>query len=399
MTSSFTPYLPGEMFGVITESGSAPRAFISPQRYVQGLGVLDRLGEFVSLVGATSAAVLASSRAQLTEGARAESALTRAGVPSRFATFGGECTLDEVDAHVGRLMGSGVDVIVAVGGGKCVDAGKAVAHRLGLPVVIVPTLASNDAPCSALSVMYRTDGTSTGVEFYPNSPALVLVDTGVIAAAPERFLVSGMGDAMATWYEARVAIENPEGFSSIRGRPTIAAAAIGEACATTLFTHGVGAAAAVAAGIVDRSLEDVVEANTLLSGLGFESGGLAAAHGVAQSCNAVAAVHDNYLHGEMVAFGLLAQLVMEGRMAEAARVATFFCSVGLPVNLGHLSLSPSDHQALAVIADGTVGFDTTPNMPMEVDRAMVLAAFAEAHEIGTSVVDEVGDDAYRRLHS
>jgi glycerol dehydrogenase len=320
-------------------------------------------------------------------------------VASRFATFGGECTLDEVDAHVDRFRDSAVDVIVALGGGKCVDTGKAVAHRLGLPVVVVPTLASNDAPCSALSVMYRTDGTSTGVEFYPNSPALVLVDTGIIASAPERFLVSGMGDAMATWYEARVAIENPRGFSSIRGRPTIAAAAIGEACARTLFDHGVGAAAAVAAGTVDRSLEDVVEANTLLSGLGFESGGLAAAHGVAQSCNAVAHVHDNYLHGEMVAFGLMTQLVMEEREVEARRVAEFFCSVGLPVHLGHLSLAPTDTDSLTVIADGTVDFPTTPNMPMRVDRTLVLSAFAEAHQIGTAAVSDGGDDAYRRLHA
>jgi glycerol dehydrogenase len=203
---------------------------------------------------------------------------------------------------------------------------------------------------------------------------------------------------MATWYEARVTIENPSGFSSIRGRPTIAAAAIGEACAATLFEHGVGAAAAVAAGTVDRSLEDVVEANTLLSGLGFESGGLAAAHGVAQSCNAVTQVHDNYLHGEMVAFGLLTQLVIEDRQAEANRVAQFFCSVGLPVHLGHLSLAPTDTDSLTVIADGTVDFSTTPNMPMPVDRSLVLSAFAEAHQIGTAAVSDRGDDAYHRLH-
>ena len=164
MNTTPTPYLPEETFGVATASGSAPRAFISPQRYVQGLGILDRLGDFIDLVGSTNAAVLASSRAQQIEGARAERALTAAGISSTLATFGGECTLEEVNAHVDRLEGSGVDVIVALGGGKCVDTGKAVAHRLGLPVVVVPTLASNDAPCSALSVMYRTDGTSTGVD-------------------------------------------------------------------------------------------------------------------------------------------------------------------------------------------------------------------------------------------
>jgi len=398
MNDEVTPYLPEEMFGVATDSGALPRAFISPQRYVQGAGVIDRLGEFIGIVGADTVAILASERAQRTEGARAVRSLNAAGVDSHFLTFGGECTLDEVQSHVGSLQGSNVQAVIALGGGKPVDAGKAIAHRLGLPVVIVPTLASNDAPCSALAVMYLSDGTSSGVEFYPASPALVLVDTGIIASAPERFLVSGMGDAMATWYEAKVAIENPAGTSSIRGRPTIAAAAIGEACANTLFEHGARAAAAVANGIVDRSLEDVVEANTLLSGLGFESGGLAAAHGVAQSCNLVTAVHDNYLHGEMVAFGLMTQLAMEGRPAEARRVAEFFCSVGLPVHLGHLSLSPTDSASLSAIAVGTVEFPTTPNMPMKVDETLVLSSFAEAHDIGVATVRDVGDDAYQRLH-
>jgi glycerol dehydrogenase len=399
MNGTREPFLPESIYGVATVSGSPPRAFISPQRYVQGPGVLDRLGDFIGHLDAASVAILASARAHDTEGVRAVRALTNAGVESVSRTFGGECTLEEVEHHVDALRTGDVDAVIALGGGKCVDAGKGIAHLLGVPVAVVPTLASNDAPCSALSVMYRSDGTSTGVEFFPKSPALVLVDTGVIASAPERFLVSGMGDAMATWYEASVAINNPTGFSSIRGRPTIAAAAIGEACARTLFDDGVGAAAAVAKGTVDHSLEQVVEANTLLSGLGFESGGLAAAHGVAQSCNLVDVVHDRYLHGEMVAFGLMAQLVMEDRPSEARRVAEFFCSVGLPVHLGHLSLTPADGASLRAIADGTVDFPTTPNMPMQIDRAFVLESFAGAHEIGTAVVNDVGDDAYQRLHN
>jgi glycerol dehydrogenase-like iron-containing ADH family enzyme len=101
----------------------------------------------------------------------------------------------------------------------------------------------------------------------------------------------------------------------------------------------------------------------------------------------------------MVAFGLLTQLVMEEREPEARRVAEFFCSVGLPAHLGHLSLAPTDTHSLTVIADGTVNFPTTPNMPMRVDRPFVLSAFAEAHRIGTAAVSDLGDVAYRRHHA
>ena len=225
----------------------------------------------------------------------------------------------------------------------------------------------------------------------------MIVDTGVIAAAPERFLVSGMGDAMATWYEASVCRLNEAAVTAVGARPTLAACAIGEVCAVTLFEEGVAAAAAVASHTVNESLESVVEANTLLSGLGFESGGLAAAHGVAQSYTSIPKVNARYLHGEMVAMGTLAQLMMESRPEEATRVAEFFASVGLPVHLGQLSLDPGDAKALDVVCEGTLAFPFIGNMPQPVTAQRVRSAVLEADRLGRSTAEKQGDAAYRRL--
>ena len=191
-------------------------------------------------------AVLMSERGSRHEGVQLLDSLRSAGIVPVASTFGGECSIEEITAHVAALSKERIDCVIAAGGGKCIDAGKGVAFRLGTPVVIVPTLASNDAPCSALSVLYSRRRHSTGAEFYPNSPAFVVVDTGIIAAAPERYLVAGMGDAMATWYEARVCLLNPMGVTTVGARPTLAACAIGEVCAHTLFKEGCAAAAAVA---------------------------------------------------------------------------------------------------------------------------------------------------------
>lgn len=393
------PYQPHSMYAPGAPDRVAPRVFISPQRYVQGDGVLGEMGRYMSLVGSDRVAILMSARGRTGEGGRMTRGLEAAGLDTVAAIFGGECSVVEIDRHVTALAGSGVGALIAIGGGKCVDAGKAIAHRLDIPLVVVPTLASNDAPCSALSVIYTPEGVSTHVEFYPNGPAMVVVDTGIVAAAPERFLVSGMGDAMATWYEARVTMANPRGLSSIGARPTIASSAIGESCAATLYAHGVTAAAAVAAGTVTESLELVVEANTLLSGIGFESGGLAAAHGIAQSCTAIPGVHAHYLHGEMVAFGVVTQLVMEGLADEAQQVVDFFIDVGLPVHLGHLALGPSDTDALDTISAGTVEFPMIGNMPMPVDARLVRSSLLAAHELGSAAVADRGDGAYARLHA
>ena len=393
-------YQPSSIFSPASAARRAvPRVFIAPQRYVQGPGVLEGVGRYLSVMPVRRVALLMSARGLRSEGVAIQHSLRGAGIDCMTAEFSGECSLPEIESHVLALADERIECVVAAGGGKCIDAGKAVAFRLNAHVVVVPTLASNDAPCSALSVLYTPSGVSTGVEFYPNSPAFVVVDTDIVAAAPERYLVAGMGDAMATWYEADVCLRNPHAVTTVGARPTLASCAIGETCAHTLFNEGVAAAASVRAKSASAALESVVEANTLLSGLGFESGGLAAAHGVAQSYTAIASVHANYLHGEMVAMGTLAQLMMERRQDEAIKVATFFASVGLPINLGQLSLGAGDARTLDIIAEQTLEFPFIGNMPMAVTADIVRAAVTAAETVGRSVQPSVGDTAYRRLHA
>ena len=392
-------YLPQEIFSPSDgDNLPVPRVFISPQRYIQGREVLRGVGRYLSLMQAKRAGILISERGSRNEGVRLLAGLRSAGIETVVSTFRGECSIEEITAHVATLSKEGIDCVIAAGGGKCIDTGKAVAFRLGIPVVIAPSLASNDAPCSALSVLYTPEGVFTGAEFYPDSPAIVVVDTGIIAAAPERYLVAGMGDAMAPWYEARVCLLNPAAVTTVGARPTLASSAIGEVCAQTLFKEGSAAAAAVVESRVNDSLEAVVEVNTFLSGLGFESGGLAVAHGVAQSYTAIPKVHADYLHGEMVAMGTLTQLMLESRPDEARRVADFFATVGLPVHLGQLSLDAGDKSALDVLIEGTMSFPFTANMPMQVTADMVKTAILDAHHLGLSTAKKAGDAAYRRIH-
>lgn len=403
------PYAPGAVFSVEEGDGrNVPRVLIAPARYIQGEGVLEHLGRYLSVVPSTRPALLISAGGRRRDGAGIVRGLRAADLDPVEVTFGGECSEEEVERMADALRAETppVDCVVAVGGGKCVDAGKCVATRLGVPVVICPTVASNDAPCSALSVMYAPEGAFAGVEFFPQSPAVVAVDTRVVAEAPLRYLVAGMGDAMATWYEARTCYENPDARSAVGARPTRTALALGELCAGILFADGLAAAEAVWRGEVTDALEDVVEANTLLSGIGFESGGVAAAHSVAQGFTLVPAVHANYLHGEMVAFGLLTQLVLEERHDEARKVAEFFARVGLPVHLGHLGLDPSDPgsspgqagEALGAVV-GMAMMLFVGNEPFEVTAEMLLKAMHDAHALGRHISEQEGDAAYGTLHA
>ena len=191
--------------------------------------------------------------------------------------FGGEASTQEIERLVSLGRESKTDFVIALGGGKTIDSAKAVADLLQVPVAVLPTTASTDAPCSALSVIYTPHGEFEKYTFYDKNPNLVLVDTSVVVQAPARFLAAGIGDAVATNVEARQARYSPN-FGGLL--PTDLSEAIGAKCEEILFKYGKQAYEANKAHVVTPALEAVVEANTLLSGLGFESGGLAAAHAV-----------------------------------------------------------------------------------------------------------------------
>jgi len=393
---STTPYLPAKIFG--SQDEITPRVMVAPQRYIQGPGVLNQINRYMSLLNVKRVGILASQRGQGAEGQRISERLNNDNIDCIPAVFAGECSLKEVEKHVRALAGENLDCLIAVGGGKPVDAGKSIAYRLDIPVVIVPTLASNDAPTSALSVLYTTEGANDTVEFYPSNPAMVIVDTEVIAAAGERYFVAGIGDAMATWFEARVCFKNTSAITPIGARPTLASYAIGEVCAQTLFEKGEAASRAVVAGTCTDAFESVVEANTLLSGIGFESGGLALAHPVALAFTQIDEIHQKYLHGEMVAMGTLIQLTLEGSV-DAEKVARFFANIGLPIHMTQLSLSPNDSAAIDTIIEATLRNRNTHHMPMPVTHDSMREAMLDANKLGMAVTANVGDAAYRRLHA
>jgi len=220
------------------------------------------------------------------------------------------------------------------------------------------------------------------VEIYDQNPALVLVDTAVIAEADERYLVAGMGDAMATWYEARACASCDQGVNVFGGTPTLAGTALAQLCADTIYADGVAALQAVRESSVNEALERVVEANTLLSGLGYESGGLAIAHAVAQGYTVIDHVHRKFLHGEMVAMGALAQLMLESCRAEAERAARFFLEVGLPVHLAQLDLSAGNEAELQEVVAAAMAFPFINNMPFEVTSQALSDALLAADRLG-----------------
>lgn len=357
--------------------------FCSPSRYTQGQDATARLGAEMVTLGLDGPALVVAGRSparMLTEVWKASFA--EAGITHEVHPFGGECTVAEIERIKDRAGAFKAGVIVGSGGGKVLDAARAAAADLRLPVICCPTVASSDAPCSALSVIYSEAGVVELFRIYRRNPDLVLVDTRVIAQGPPRLLVAGMGDALATWFEAKTCadgrVRNMRG-----GLSTQTALTLAEACYRTLLEDGADALEAVKAKVVTPALERLVEANTLLSGIGFESSGLAAAHAIHNGLTTARGTHD-FLHGEKVAFGLLCQLVMEGQARSVVeRVLGFATTVGLPVTLSEIGLAGVTPAELGLIAQrATAREETIHNEPFEVTAGMVSDAIRAADAIG-----------------
>jgi glycerol dehydrogenase len=198
--------------------------------------------------------------------------------------------------------------------------------------------------------LYSSDGVFESVHYQKINPAAVLVDVGIIAAAPTRFLVAGMGDALATWFEAR-ACNRTQSANECGGYSTTVGLHIAKLCYETLLTYGSAAKIAGENRIVTPALEHIVEANILLSGLGFESAGLAAAHSIHNGLTALAETH-SYYHGEKVAFGVLAGLQLtDASMDESTTVFSFCEDVGLPTTLAGIGIENADPERLMLAAE------------------------------------------------
>jgi glycerol dehydrogenase len=367
---------------LVSEAFDAPQAPIrqlpiAPTRVIGGEGALIDLG---ALVGDLGARALVLGGGHGIAGCRdvLAASMDRASLTWREAALEQDCS----EVEIARLQAfyPEAEVVVGVGGGKVMDAAKLLAHRRGVPVVTVPTSAATCAAWTALSNVYTPEGQWRFGVPLPTGPAAVLVDHAVIAQAPARLLASGIADTLAKWIESSASVD-----PTVADAMTLAALQMARFLYDRLLAIGPMAVQQARAGRLGPELAAAIDCNVQLAGTVGGLGGArcrsVAAHAV---CNGLTQVETRRAswHGEKVGFGIVVQLILQGRSLDAIReLLAFYRAIGLPMTLAELGI-PQDSESLRVASR----FACDPRssihlLPTPITPEVLVAAIAEADRL------------------
>ncbi|MFT8871840.1 MAG: glycerol dehydrogenase [Sporolactobacillus sp.] len=362
------------------------KSVTSPKKFFVAKDILSYLSDYTSLLG-DNAYVICDEFIVDRAAKEGGESFRASGHQATFEKFNYECCMDEINRNRDLARKAGANVIVGIGGGKTLDTAKATGYYEKLPVVVFPTIASSDAPCTALAVIYTKDGQFDHYLYLPSNPDMVLADTSILAAAPARFFAAGIGDGLTTYFEAR-ACYRASGLNLANMKPSLVGLGLSKLCYDTIRDNAQLAMRSVERKLSTPAVEATIEATIYLSGVGAESGGLAATHAIHNGMTAVPSLH-RVQHGEKVTFALLAQLVLEkAPQPEFDEVIKIIKAVGLPLTLKDLGVNEFVESEWRNVAElSCAENDTMGNMPFEVTPDDVYNAIVTADAIAQTYHD------------
>lgn len=351
-----------------------------PQEYICQEGILDHLPELLSKRGVN--------RLLLVHGTvsweKAKSYLTTlfdSQIEIEFTAFNGECTYKEVARIQDIAESFQANIILGVGGGKIMDTVKYVANNVSNAyAVLIPTLASNCAPWTPLSVMYTSEGEFIGYDFFTQQVGLLLLEPRLIFDSPIEYFIGGIADTLAKWYESDALLSLPGN----RSAPLLIARAAAKSCKEIIEKEAIQAVQDAKNEKLTNAYIKVTETIILTSGLvggfGDKLARTTGAHSIHDGLTIFPEVHP-FLHGEKVAYGVLVQLVLDGKLEEISKIITLFKSLNLPTSLEDLGIRRSTEIYEKLAASSLEHDPGILNLPYSVTIKTVSEAIQTVEEI------------------
>ncbi|WP_413377470.1 iron-containing alcohol dehydrogenase family protein [Alkalihalobacillus sp. 1P02AB] len=348
----------------------------APNFYQCHQGVLHSLPEKIKKHGATKALILHGEKSWNA----AKSFLPLWPISVTHLSHRKKCTHEETKRISAVISEEKIDLIIAVGGGTCCDLAKAAGHTTNTDVILIPTLASNCAAWTPLSVFYDQSGNFVEYKVFPKSTYMVLVEPAIILNSPKDYLRAGIGDTLAKWYEADVLIR-PLSEKTI---PIQIAHHAAKLCKEQLILDGAAALLAQENNQLSdafiRVAETIILAGGMVGSYADQYGRIAAAHSIHNGLTKVTETA-SVLHGDKVAYGILVQLVLEKRFVEIIKLLPFYKSLSLPISLKELNIQEERlEEATQITATASTQADESIHLIGEINPSDVAKAMKELEQ-------------------
>lgn len=283
--------------------------------------------------------------------------------------YGRDCTRTAISELADLAKELQVDMIFGMGGGKALDTAKGAAWEAGLPVFTFPTIAATCAATTALSVVYREDGSFDEFSFYDKPAVHCFIDLSVIADAPAIFLQAGMGDTIGKYFECHFSARGDK-----LAHPSALGRAISNMCYFPLRDCGVQALKDCKAGLCTEALREAVLANVVSTGLVslmvLDQYNCAVAHSVYYGLVCIPGFEEENLHGNVVAYGVLVQLAVDGKIEEAKDLKQFLRDMEIRTTLKEMGVELKRENMGAVLKEIVTGPDME-HIPYPIDEDMI----------------------------
>ena len=294
--------------------------------------------------------------------------------------YGEDCTYRTVERLRAMKLYQMADMVFGVGGGKALDTVKCLCIEDDKPVFTFPTIASNCAACTSVSIMYQDDGTFLKPHFFIRPAMHAFIDTEIISQAPAVYMWAGIGDTYAKYYEAMISSRDEclEHFTAL-------GVAVSRMCREPLLMYGPKAMEDHRKGLCTYDVEQVVLAIIVSTGIAsifltkdftpdYNSG---LAHAVFYALTAYPVIEEKHLHGEVVGFGVLLALLVDGWTEEFEKIYQLNCSLHLPVSLKEIEITKAQwEETVKRIPD----MSDIRHYPYPITPEMLRKAMAELEE-------------------
>ncbi len=357
---------------------------VGPEQYKVKEGILDELPAYLEQENINTVLLVHGERSWKKAKPYLET-LYNSNIMIHPYQFLGECSQAAIETLTETLLAVKADAIIGIGGGKIMDAVKYAAYKADhRPSILIPTLASNCAPWTPVSVLYRPDGTFVKLDVLPVQVSYLLIEPRLIFDAPREYFIAGMADTLAKWYESDAILAQEKW----QEKPMLKMARFAaDLCRTTILEKGAQALSDLDSGILSDEFVAVAEViigiSGLVGGFGDAISRTTIAHEINDAVTMFPETH-RFLHGNIVGYGILVQLAVEKKWQEIEILTAFYRPLGIPTKLADIGLpNLTDEQIMLVAIQSTAPHLPVHQLPYDVTADVIVTAIKTLEEVNS----------------